>query len=148
MNEPENRFQGAPAYRPGPTPPAAALASAPTYNPELHMPPPPPMPTVAISPQGVLYLHQSIRTALSLRDGQPINLVPPGFDSVYWHLDLRPTAARRISRTKERRARAEGIRLPPGLLAHTLTLHLLPGAPAYPHYYPMVPLDALASQTS
>ena len=116
----------------------------PPYDPAAHVPPPPPMPTVGISPKGVLYLHQSIRTALALRDGQPINLLPPAFDSVYWHLDLRPDALRRISWYEGQRARVDGIRLPPGLVTATLTLCLLPGEPHYPHVYPMLPQHAFA----
>ena len=106
------------------------------------IPPPPPLPTLTISPKGYLALHQSLRIALGLRDGQPINLLAPVYGSPYWHLDLRPDAPHFIKWYAGQRPRVEGIKLPPDLLTTTITLHLLPGEPQYAHVYPMLPFHA------
>lgn len=119
----------------------------PVYNPIEHVPAPPPMPTLTVTPKGVLYLHASIKEALGLRDGLPINLVPPVFNSYYWHLDLRPTAKHRIVWYDTTRMRARGIVLPPGLVHESLTLHLHTLTPEYPNYYPLLPANAFASQS-
>ncbi|MVN78934.1 hypothetical protein GO988_21605 [Hymenobacter sp. HMF4947] len=119
----------------------------PTYNPIQHVPPTPPMPTLTVTPKGVLYLHTSLREKLGLRDGMPINLVPPNpnIDDYYWHLDLRSTAKHRIVWYDNTRMRARGIQLPPGLVTQPLTLHLYTATPEHPGYYPMLAAHALAT---
>ncbi|MGY3091097.1 hypothetical protein ACVWYF_004161 [Hymenobacter sp. UYAg731] len=114
----------------------------PAYNPTDHMPPTPPMATLSVTAKGTLHLHATLRQALGLHHGQPINLVPPAFDSMYWHLDLRPSAPRRVVWHDNTRVRAEGIRLPPGMVSAPLTLYLLPGEPHHAHYYPLLPANA------
>ena len=103
------------------------------------------MATLSITPKGVLHLHASLRQALPLRYGQPINLVPPVFGTPFWHLDLRPSAPRRVDCYDDMRARVRGILLPAGLVTRPLTLHLLPGEPAYANYYPLLPDNAFAA---
>jgi hypothetical protein len=103
------------------------------------------MPTLTINAKGRLELHASLRQALGLRHGQPINLVPPMWGSYYWHLDLRQTAPRQVLWYDNSRMRATGISLPPGLVTNTLTLHLLPGEPAYPNYYRLLPSNAFTT---
>lgn len=95
------------------------------------------MPTLTINTKGVMQLHVALRQRLSLRHGQPIDLVAPYGNTPYWYLDLRETAARRVLWHEKSRMRAVGIELPPGLVEHALTLELLPGEPAYPNYYPL-----------
>jgi hypothetical protein len=116
----------------------------PIYNPDLHVPPPPAMATLSISPKGLLHLHASLRQALALRNGQPIDLIPPVWNSVFWHLDLRPTAARRVAWYDNTRVRVEGIKLPPGLVTESTTLYLLPTTMerAHPDYYPLLAANA------
>ena len=105
------------------------------------------MPTLAINSKGILQLHASLREALGLRHGQPIDLIPPAWDSVYWHLDLRPQARRRVLWHDNARPRALGISLPPGLVKDTLTLYLLTVQPLYENYYPLLPANAFATET-
>lgn len=106
-------------------------------------PPSPAMATLTITAKGVLYPHVSLRERLGLRYGQPIDLVPPyAYGDKYWYLDLRPTALRRVQWNKDTRPRVQGIILPPGLVTDKLTLYLLPGEPAYPNYYPLLPENA------
>lgn len=114
----------------------------PSYNPDLHVPPPPPMPTLSIKPKGVMHLHASLRQALSIRNGQPIDLIPPVWNSVFWHLDLRPIASRRVVWHTNTQVRVERIKLPPGLVTQSLTLYLLPGEPAHKDYYPLLASNA------
>ena len=103
------------------------------------------MPTLTITPKGVLHLHTTLRQALGLRHGQAIDLLPPSWNSVYWHLDLRACAARRVVWHDNTRVRAEGIKLPPDLLTASLTLHLLPGDPIYANVYPLLPANAFTT---
>ena len=110
----------------------------PPYNPDLHVPPPPAMATLSISPKGVMHLHASLRQAIGLRNGQPIDLIPPVWNSVFWHLDLRASAARRVAWYNDTRVRVEGVKMPPGLVTESLTLFLLPGEPAHKDYYPLL----------
>lgn len=117
----------------------------PAYNAIEHVPAPPAMPTLTVTSKGILYLHASIREALGLCHGQPINLVPPVFNSYYWHLDLRPSAKHRIAWYDDTRLRARGILLPPGLVSEPLTLHLHTLTPEYESYYPMLAAHALAT---
>lgn len=105
----------------------------------------PPLPSLTVTDQGCVYLHQALATHLHLASGQPANLVPPPADSVYWHLDLRPDAERFLSATAGQRFRLRGVRLPLDLLdpdEPPLTLYLLPGEPAQPGYYPLLPAEA------
>ena len=136
MSEP-TAFHGAPGlHRIAPTPIQA-------YNPTRHMPPTPPMPTATISAKGVLYLHAALVDALGLRSNQAIDLVPPIYGSMYWHLDTRPIAHRRIAWTPNQRPRVLGIQLPPGLVLDTLTLYLLlPHPDNNPDYHPLLPANA------
>ena len=117
----------------------------PAYNAIEHVPAPPAMPTLTVTPKGVLYLHASIKEALGLRDGLAINLVPPIFGSYYWHLDLRPSAKHRIVWYDNTRMRARGILLPPGLVTEPLTLHLHTLTPEYAGYYPLLAAHALTT---
>jgi len=103
------------------------------------------MPTLTVNSRGVLQLHASLRQALGLKYGQPIDLIPPTWNSVYWHLDLRPTALRQVLLYDDSRMRATGISLPPGLVEDRLTLYLLPGEPLYCNYYPLLPANAFAA---
>lgn len=103
------------------------------------------MPTLALTPKGVLHLHASLREALGLCHGQAINLIPPTYGSVFWHLDLRKSAPSRVLWYNDQRMRAHGILLPPGLVTETLTLYLLPGEPAYERYYPVLPSNAFSA---
>jgi hypothetical protein len=116
-------------------------------TPPCQVPPTPLMPTLSITPQGVLHLHADLRERLSLRYGQPINLVPPTFGSYWWYLDLREDAPRpargcRVLWGDDQRMRAKGILLPPGLVTSTLTLYLHTDQPQYPNYYPFLPENA------
>jgi hypothetical protein len=117
--------------------------AAQNYDPAAHIPSPPPMATLSISPNGYMRLHTSIRWALGLQHGQPINLVPPVFNDIHWHLDLRKTAPRRVVWYKDTGMRAEGIILPPGLVTETITLHLLRAPLEHANYHPLVQLNAL-----
>jgi hypothetical protein len=127
------------AYNPvSPFPPHA-------YEPATQLPPPPPMATLSVNAKGVLQLHASLRQRLGLRHGQPIDLIPPAWNNIYWHLDLRPSAARMVLWNDNSRARVKGICLPPGLVSGSLTLYLLPGQPTYPHYYPLLPANAFVA---
>lgn len=120
----------------------------PTYNPTEHVPAPPAMATLTVTPTGMLYLHTSLREALGLCPDQPINLVPPVFNSYYWHLDLRPSAKHRILWYDNTRMRARGIVLPPGLVTEPLMLHLYTLTPEYEKYYPLLPANAFSSETN
>ncbi|MDO7851385.1 hypothetical protein [Hymenobacter convexus] len=139
-----NRLASAPSLS-SPSLQQPAPRDLPVYNPDHHIPPPPPMPTLSIKPKGMLHLHASLRQAISLRHGQPIDLIPPVWNSLFWHLDLRKCATRRVVWYDNTRVRAEGIKLPPGLVTEPLTLYLLPGEPAHPDYYPLLPANALAA---
>ena len=124
-------------------PPARFYRVLPDEVPPAGNPPAPaPMPTLTITAKGVLHLHAALRQTLGMKHGQPINLVPPSWNSLYWHLDLRPCATCRVSWNDDTSVRAYGINLPPALVTQALTLHLLPGIPAYPHYYPLLPTNA------
>ena len=56
-------------------------------------------------------------------------------------MDLRPTAAHRLAWYADTRARIQRVYLPAGLVrtGELLTLRLLPGEPAYPSLYPLLP---------
>jgi hypothetical protein len=118
----------------------------PAYSSPAYPPSPAPMPTLTVNSKGVVQLHASLRQALGLRHGQPIDLIPPHHNSYYWHLDLRPTALRRVLWYDDSRVRATGISLPPGLVTDRLTLHLRPGPPEYENYYPLLPANAFATE--
>jgi hypothetical protein len=84
---------------------------------------------------------------LHLVVGQPANLVAPPTSSPYWHLDLRPEAERRLIAGNAYNLRLHNVRLPFELLSPDdppLTLYLLPGLPALPDYYPLLPAQAFA----
>jgi hypothetical protein len=103
---------------------------------------PPPLPTLSVNNQGRVLLHTALVEHLHLQVGQPANLVAPPKGSPYWHLDLRPEAERFITY-----GNAYHVRLPLGLLnpdEPPLTLYLLPGEPALPGYYPLLPAPAFA----
>lgn len=107
----------------------------------------PPLPTLTVNDQGRAYLHAALVEQLQLQSGQPANLVPPPKGSTYWHLDLRPEAERFLNTGNGRDLRLYGVRLPLGLLnpdEPPLMLYLLPGEPAQPGYYPLLPAPAFA----
>lgn len=107
----------------------------------------PPLPSLTLTDQGRVYLHPALVEQLRLTNGQPANLVPPPTGSPYWHLDLRPEAECYINPGNSRNLRLNGVRLPFGFLNPDecpLTLYLLPGAPAQPGYYPLLPAPAFA----
>lgn len=106
---------------------------------------PPPLPSLTVSDTGRIHLHAALAAQLQLHHGQPGNVVPPPPGSPYWHLDLRAEAERIIELADNRRFRIRGVRLPLGLLdpdEPPLTLYLLPGEPAQPGYYPLLPAPA------
>jgi hypothetical protein len=108
-------------------------------------PPAPPLPTLTVNDQGRVYLHPTLVEQLHLQNGQPANLVAPPKGSPYWHLDLRPTAERFITTGNGRNLRLHHVRLPFELLSPDeppLLLYLLPGEPALPGYYPLLPAPA------
>lgn len=114
----------------------------PDYNPTQHIPPARNLfPTLTISSSGTAYLSHQLITALALRNKQPATLVPPPQGSEYWHLDLRPIAERAICWYADTRPRIRGIKLPPGLVLpeHPLRLCLVPGDPAFPGLYRLLP---------
>jgi hypothetical protein len=107
----------------------------------------PPLPTLSVNDQGRVYLHPALVDYLHLQSCQPANLVAPPKGSTYWHLDLRPEAERFINPGNGRNLRINGVRLPFELLSPDeppLTLYLLPGEPAQPGYYPLLPAPAFA----
>ena len=152
MTHPPRSLHGAPPLRPAPAAYPARVVELPPYDELMHAPAPPAMPTMTLSPRGTLYFTKAAMNALGLSSGSPANLVPPPFGSVYWHLDLRPTAPLSInwsgSLSVQRRCqspRLRGIALPPGLVLSSLTLHLMPGAPHHPLYYPLLPANAFTA---
>ena len=108
---------------------------------ELYPPPAPTPPGLVVRAAGKAYLNQELIAVLNLRAGQPATLHPPVANSIYWHLDLRPTAPHHIDWYPGKRAKIKRLKLPPQLLlpAQGLPLLLLPGPPAYADYYPLVP---------
>jgi hypothetical protein len=107
----------------------------------------PPLPTLSVNDQGRVLLHTALVEHLHLQIGQPANLVAPPKGSPYWHLDLRPEAERFIIYGNAYHVRLHHVRLPLGLLnpdEPPLTLYLLPGEPALPDYYPLLPAPAFA----
>jgi hypothetical protein len=105
----------------------------------------PPLPALTINDQGRAYLHPALVEQLHLEVGRPANLVPPPKGSSYWHLDLRPEAERFLAVGNGRNLRLHNVRLPPSLLdpdEPPLLLYLLPGEPAQPGYYPLLPAPA------
>lgn len=105
----------------------------------------PPLPSLTLTDEGRAYLHPALIEHLDLQSGQPANLVPPPKGSPYWHLDLRPDAERFLNPGGNgRNLRLNGVRLPLGLLDpdEPLMLYLLPGEPAQPGYYPLLPASA------
>jgi len=119
----------------------------PDYNPAQHLPPPVPLSTLTVNAKGRAYLSRALAAKLNLAAGQPIDLLPPGTGSPYWHLDIRPTAQRRLYWYVDTRPRINSIQVPDGLLAagQLLTLQLLPGEPAYPGFYPLLPASAFTT---
>jgi hypothetical protein len=114
-----------------------------------HSPIPlPPLPSLTVTDEGRVFLHTALVTHLHLESSQPANLVSPPTSSPYWHLDLRPEAERFLTTGNGRNLRLTGVRLPFGLLnpdEPALILYLLPGEPARPRYYPLLPVAAFNS---
>lgn len=113
----------------------------------LTTPSTPLLPTLSINDQGRANLHAALVEQLHLEVGQPANLVAPPKGSPYWHMDLRPEAERRLIAGSAHNLRLHNVRLPFGLLnpdEPPLTLYLLPGEPALPGYYPLLPAPAFA----
>jgi hypothetical protein len=103
------------------------------------------LPSLTINDLGRAYLHTALVAQLGIQHGQPADLVPPPTDSPYWHLDLRPEAERHVNCNGQQRFRINDVRLPFSLLNPDdgpLTLYLLPGEPAQPGYYPLLPAEA------
>jgi hypothetical protein len=110
---------------------------------DLYPPPPPALPRLVVHATGKVYLDQSLIIHLNLRGGQPIGLHPPGYNSQYWHLDLRPEAPNVIDWYPGKRAKIKRVDLPALMIPQQgQTLLLVPGEPAYPKIYPMIPFDA------
>jgi hypothetical protein len=126
----------------------AQLLAVPAYDPDAYPLKPPPLPTATVTPAGTLYLSKAFARTLHLRSGQPIDLVPPPPGEVYWHLDLRHEAARRLdwsgSVSTQRRGQSPRVKnvLPAQFVQQSLTLVLLPGEPQRKDYYPLLPPDA------
>lgn len=101
-------------------------------------------PSLKVTDVGRVYLHADLVAQLRITHAQPINLVPPPKGSPYWHLDLRPEAGRAANPNNNGGYRIDGVRLPFGLLdpSKPLTLYLVPGEPAKPGYYPLLPAEA------
>jgi hypothetical protein len=118
----------------------------PTYLLSLHQPPPALAPTLTVNARGCVHLSKPLLAKLSLRAGQPIDLLPPSADCPTWQLDVRPTAPRRICWYADTRPRIRGVRLPAGLLdsGTPLTLALAPTATATPGLYPLLPAARLS----
>jgi hypothetical protein len=110
-----------------------------------HTPPPAPAPTLTVTAPGQAYLSKALLTRLSLRAGQPADLLPPSPDCSSWQLDTRPTAARRISWYADTRPRIRGLKLPAGLLlpGAPLTLALAATAPTSPGLYVLAQVTVL-----
>lgn len=116
--------------------------SAPLITPSV-----PPLPTLSVNDQGRVNLHATLVEHLHLEVAQPANLVAPPTGSPYWHLDLRPEAERRIIAGNGYNMRLHNVSLPFELLSPDdppLTLYLLPGLPALPGYYPLLPAQSFA----
>jgi hypothetical protein len=114
----------------------------PAYDPAQHVPPARNLfPALTISSSGNAYLSLDIIHQLGLRNRQPGTLVPPPPGSDSWHLDLRPSAGRVICWYADTRPRIRGIKLPPGLVlpGQPLRLCLVPGDPAFPGFYRLLP---------
>jgi hypothetical protein len=110
---------------------------------DLYPPPPPPLAHLVVHATGKVYLGKSLIIELKLRAGQPATLRPPGWNSPYWHLDLRPTAPHHIDWYPGKRAKIKHIALPQTMIPEEgLTLLLMPGPPAYENYYPMIASNA------
>lgn len=108
---------------------------------DLYPPSPAALPHLLVRATGKVYLSQELITALNLRAGQAINLLPPANGSPYWHLDLRAMAPHNIDWYPGKRAKIKRVALPPSLLLpeQGLALELIPGQPAYTGFYPLMP---------
>jgi hypothetical protein len=114
----------------------------PAYILAHNEPPLPQLPTLTVNANGRVYPSKALLRKLDLRAGQPIDLLPPTVDGASWHLDLRLTAARRITWHANTRPRIENIKLPPGLVqqGQLLTLGLLPNEERSPDLYQLLPV--------
>lgn len=88
----------------------------PAYILAHHTPPPPKATTLTVNATGNAYFTKALINQLKLRPGQPADLLPPSTDCPTWQLDLRPTAARRISWYADTRPRLRGLKFPAGLV--------------------------------
>jgi|GEM_PF-3465115 len=119
----------------------------PTYNPADYVPPPRGLfPSLRIAPTkrpGTyrVYLSTALARALGLRANQPADLLPPSAGHPYWHFDLRPAATNRVRWYADTRPRLHDVELPAATVgaAESLTLCLVPGDPAFPGFFPMLP---------
>lgn len=126
----------------------------PAYNPADHLPPPADLfPSLRLTKHPTrqqdcrVYLSSAIAQRLGLKAYQPIDLLPPSAGHNYWHLDLRPTAKRRVAWHKDTRPRIDYLPLTAQLLGReSLTLCLVPGDPAFPGFYPLLPRAFFAAQ--
>lgn len=114
----------------------------PPYNPAEHVPDPVQLfPSLTVNSKGTAYLSQDLIAQLNLNNRQPATVIPPPKGSDYWHLDLRPNAGKRISWYADTRPRIRRIKLPAGLVppGHPVRLCLVPGDPAFPGFYRLLP---------
>lgn len=122
----------------------------PTPTPPQHQPSTPnTQATLTVSSKGRAYLSKILRRQLNLRADQAIDLLPPRDGSPLWQLDLRPTASRRLYWYADTRPRIEALEVPNSLIppGEKLLLRLLPGGPAFPDVYLLLP-DALFAQAA
>lgn len=117
----------------------------PVYDPVLNLPPPAPLPTLQLTAAGRLTLSIALMHELKLENGSRLNLVPPVYGSEYWHLDLRPTAARTVEWHTGSAPRVKGIDLPPWLVPNAIRLMLVREKQTHPDYYPLLPTHALTA---
>jgi hypothetical protein len=115
----------------------------PPYQPARYIPPPHKVfPSLSVNSQGTVYLSRALTAKLGLRDKQAVALVPPPAGQEYWHLDFTFLEdARAICWYADTRPRIRGIKLPAGLIApgQSLRLCLVPGDPAVPGFYRLLP---------
>ena len=96
--------------------------------------------SLTVTPQGRVYLPKPLCELLGLKPGQPVDLASPtryGSKGV-WHLDLRPTARRRLAWSTTTSPRITRIAMEHALPA-TLTLYLVSNAPEHANYYSFSP---------
>jgi len=136
MTHPSN-FHGPPPVSPRPEPRGSRVVEVPAQR-----VPTPARLSLTVNARGRVYLSRELSAHLSLSAGQPIDLLAPTryHSRGLWHLDLRPTALRRLIVEEGFRARIHRVATDdfPAHMA-TLTLYLLSAPPEHPGYYPLTP---------